>query len=171
MNRGVLSLLALCALFSAACSVHPAGLSIASAPNAEWGAARFLFNEQTDYPHVVTELHLEGGYKLVECWKTRYDGWTSTDFHWGLDDGDVRYCFSYPARVENAAWSANGFAQLRQNKDGSLKTTIGDQFNAEYQRKNPTWNRQGTVVEEDRASGVHWRIKRVGKLYEITIIR
>lgn len=162
-------LCALVLLLLSGCASLPSGLSIGSLPTNEADQARFVFYEQTQFPHVVTEIRSSRGWVLVECWKA--DPLTNIDYHWGMEDGEVRQCFTYPAEVQDAAWSFGGFAQLAQNKNGTAVTNIGPLFNETYQRNNPTWRKQGRVVSEDRKQGVRWSITRVKDSYEIRIYR
>jgi hypothetical protein len=131
--------------------------------------ARFVFIEGTEYPHLVTEIRNTSGLVLVECW--RADPYTAFDHHWGMDEGEVRECFTYPAEVQNAAWSVRGFAQLRQNKNGTAVTNVGSNFNSTYQQNNPTWAKQGVVLREDRAAGVRWSVERKENRYVVRIYR
>lgn len=169
MKAGLLSSLALLLLLFAGCATLPVGLSVGSLPTSDSGKARFMFYENTALPHVVTEISIGTELTLVECWKA--NPLTEVDYHWGMVEGEVRECFSYPAEVQDAAWSPKGFAQLRQNRSGSAVTNIGPGFNSAYQRNNPEWSKRGKVVAEDRSLGVRWTVTRVGNSYEIRIYR
>lgn len=125
---------------------------------------RVKFYEWTKYEHVVQEVHLPGGATLVEVFRTpngRLER-CQTDHHranWGSDHPYtgtyVRRMFLYPGRVEGVDWTSKGFAQLPENEDGSVTTTIGPNFNASYQEDHET---QGRVVEADRSAGFWWTI-------------
>ena len=128
------------------------------------------FTNHSDMPHLVQEVYLGGGEWLVEVFEVG-KGCAVRDHHTATDSPHGRLMFVYPAEVEGVDWS-NGFAHLPENLDGSVKTSVGQMFNASYQLYGkwvdgvyiPDEPRRvkhvarGRVVREERKSGIHWTL-------------
>lgn len=139
---------------------------------------RVRFYEWTDYEGVIQELS-DGSTVLVEVFKLpngrfesfRYDCHTASGL--SLSSRYERTMVLYPGNAKGVDW-AGGFAHLPKNKDGSVVTNIGPNFNADYQWVGKFDAKLGKVVyvpengvahktcgeveADDRSLGVMWSI-------------
>jgi|GEM_PF-2764672 len=73
----------------------------------------------------------------------------------------------YPANVKDQDATWLGFAHLPANRDGSVKTRVGANFNRRYQQRHRT---QGVIVADDRRNARHytlryrWELQAQGKV-------
>lgn len=111
---------------------------------------------------LVQEVFLPGGATLVEVFRMDNGQFLSCrhDHHYTKYKGDFfgvyhRRMFLYPAKVEGVDWDKN-FAHLPENRDGSVKTTVGESFNEKYQKNHVT---KGRVVSDRRDHGFWWSIE------------
>lgn len=121
------------------------------------------FYEWTNYDCVIQEIFLPDGSRLVEVFRTPNGRFcrNQRDHHSSHWDSTptrpyVRRMFVYPGNVEGVDWTPRGFAQLPQNLDGTIKTSIGKGFNKKYQKKHET---KGRITASDRTMGFWWTIE------------
>lgn len=135
-----------------------------------WSVKFKFFEWDDEYDHWIQEVHLSNGMTLVEVFWLRNGRMLScrVDHHrtsWDHppEGVKIRSIYSYMGRVEGVDWNAYGtFAHLPQNRDGSIKTTITDEFNTKYQERNET---RGRIVADNRSEGFWWSIRfEEGKL-------
>lgn len=134
-------------------------------------SAKVHIYEWSELPGIVSEVYLPDGYLLVEYFDTpngkMLDG--QWDNHWVQSPGlsYERYIFTYPAEVEGADKTEYGFAELPQNRDGSVRSNTDPKtFNLAYHRKH---KRQGKIVSDRRDLGRWWRIIYNGVTKEVTL--
>ncbi len=89
-------------------------------------------------PSFQRDRHYERGYLSVGPMIEKVDVWRVVRF--------------YPGYVENADWTALGFAHLPQNRSGSLITDIPENFNESHQRGHEL---KGAILQDDR-DGARW---------------
>ena len=117
---------------------------------------------EKDYDCLVQEVYLPGGSVLVEVFRLPHGQFLrcSYDHHTIKHDKDFqgiynRKMFIYPATAEGVDWD-DDFAHLPQNRDGSVKTLIGRDFNKSYQEDHET---RGKVVTDKKEAGFWWSIE------------
>lgn len=135
---------------------------------------RVRFSEWTDFEGIAQEIELDTDIYLVEYFKL--DNGEFEPNHW--DQHSISFSFPktvrrmriYPANVEGVDYEDGIFAQLPQNKDGSVKTNIGPYFNAKYQWKSgpggeapdPKYGvnhkTTGKVTADDRENSAWWEV-------------
>jgi len=115
--------------------------------------------EFSDLPGFVNEIYMDdGNYTLVEYFDT-IDGALApgqSDRHsiGHLSGTHKRWIYTYPAEVEGVDATPSGFAELPQNKDGSVVTnTNPETFNTEH---NASYSRKGRIVRDERERGRWW---------------
>lgn len=127
-----------------------------------------LYNLSEDYTGLIQEVRFDNGYVLVE-WFHVAPGYGTRDHHVGPDNGS-RTMMVYPADVEGidgpVVDGAVIWAHLPENLDGSVKTNVGPNFNADYQRQYKT---QGKVTRANREGAVFWRVDHEGDDLVVTI--
>lgn len=136
------------------------------------------FEEWTRHAFIVQEVELNNGDTLVECFQTPNGRFPmgQKDHHWKETAWPKhwRKMTVYPATVEGADLTMNGFAMLPENRDGSVKTTVGDNFNKKYRwkgKRNPDtgeWENKkeygvlhevrGQIVADAKYLAVTWHI-------------
>jgi len=195
----LLPILSIIVLFSyTGCAINPsymeveeprAGAAIAvQVVGVETWSTRFVvkirFAEDTKWDGLVQEVMLPN-YRLVEYFKLPGGKMSNRSY----DKHSISFVMSkhvrtmrlYPANVEGVDYAGN-FAQLPENKDGSVVTKIDDYWNREYQWKsgpngepaNPRWGRnhytRGKIVSDDRENGsVWWSITHDDGILTITL--
>jgi hypothetical protein len=116
----------------------------------------------SDLPGLVSEVYLSRTQTLVE-----YFDMPNGRFPVGQRDNHStfnmpnttasRWIYTYPAEVEDTDMSALGFAELPENRLGTVKSTIDPtRFNADHNSKH---QRQGRVVRDARSQGIWWSIR------------
>lgn len=121
-----------------------------------------FYEWEDEYDCLVQEIFLPGGSTLVEVFKMENGRFLRCriDHHRMEYDEDflgvyTRRMFLYPANVEGVDWRRN-FAHLPENRDGSVRTTVGPGFNESYQEDHET---RGRIVNDDRANGFWWTLE------------
>lgn len=129
----------------------------------DW-SAKFKFYEWDDeYDHWIQEVYLPNGDILVEVFNLVNGQMLScrvdhhrTKYGVGPSGKEVRLVYSYMGKVEGVDWNSNGtFAHLPQNRDGTVVTDIGSNFNEAYQKSNET---RGRIVSDNRPEGFWWSL-------------
>lgn len=106
-------------------------------------AVELVFENRSDYTHIVQELDLGDGIYLVECFRIA-KGELITDRASWSSIREFRTMKVYCADVVGAdEWG--GFAHLPENMDGSVVTNIGPNFNRVYQRYHET---RGRIIKK-----------------------
>jgi len=121
-----------------------------------------FYEWEEDYEFLVQEIFLPNGTTLVEVFRMengqqltcRYDH-HSVEFENAFFGVYNRRMFLYPANVEGVDWEKN-FGHLPENRDGSVKTTIKENFNKDYQKKHET---QGRIIDDKHDEGFWWSIE------------
>lgn len=116
--------------------------------------------EFSDMPGIINEIHMPYNRKLVEYFDTPNGAFAANqrDKHAtiGLTGNQKRYIYTYPAEVTGVDATSLGFAELPQNRDGSVVTNVDhNNFNKEH---NDTHKRQGRVVRDERNKGRWWSV-------------
>lgn len=102
-------------------------------------AVELVFENHSEYTHIVQEIDLGNGVHLVESFRME-DGHRTTDRASWSSIKEFRTMKVYCANVTGAdEWG--GFAHLPENMDGSVVTNIGPNFNRVYQRNHETKGR------------------------------
>ena len=119
---------------------------------------RVRFYERTEYQGLMQELDLGNGQTLVEYFRMP-DGRMDVchkDVHFSEQgEFEVRRMTIYPADVAGVDYSSN-FAMLPQNMNGTVRTTTGPNFNADYLKNHQV---RGRVVRCDQNRSAHWKIE------------
>lgn len=113
--------------------------------------------EWTDKTLLIQEIELDNGMTVVECFTTN-SGVSTIDSHWTTIPWprSWRRMKIYPGIVDGADFNSNGFAMLESNLDGSVKTTVGSNFNETYRKNHEV---RGRVVNADLDKTVEWYIE------------
>lgn len=121
-----------------------------------------FYEWEDDWDFLVQEVFLPGGTTLVEVFRMENGQFLSCryDHHHVKYDVDFfgvyhRRMFVYPAEVEGVDWDKD-FAHLPENRDGTVKTTVGSNFNEKYQKNHVT---KGRVIADRRDQGFWWSIE------------
>lgn len=118
--------------------------------------------EKTKYNYIIQEITLNNGDSIVECWELPHGRFydSQRDHHWKTDAWPyhARQMIVYPGTVEDADLTSGGFAMLPENQDGSVKTTVGANFNAGYRWKGQL-NHQTGEIEYDPKYGINHEIR------------
>lgn len=144
-------------------------------PPAEWEVDVRLYLKGSSLDTLVQVIHLEyvntAGQRVpyatvVEAFKLEdgRDRPCRVDRHHSSMH-DYRWMELYPARVEGANWSEDGFAMLTENELGT-RTTTGAWFNAEHVAKHGV---AGRVSFADRRNVTIWAIDATGEKTRVLI--
>jgi len=127
----------------------------------------FIFHvKNKKYTHVIQEILLENGSTVVESFRILGNGICCLDSHRWVGVKDIRKIFVYPGIVIDADETEFGFAMLPRNRDGSVSSTTGDRFNANYRSNHKI---KGRIVLDDKLSGFTWYLNFENKELDIRI--